>query len=122
MKAGDTFLLQLADEHLWVVISDPSLNPQRVLVVNFTTWRQYHDQACILDRGDHPFVRHRTCVNYPSARVATDADLEEVRAAGLLHLHDPLSDSLLQRIRAAVRASRMKLEHVQVLVDQGLIE
>jgi hypothetical protein len=44
MKAGDTFRIPALgtslDSHLWVVISDPSVDPQHVLIVNFTTRRK----------------------------------------------------------------------------------
>jgi len=64
VNAGDVFRLSgIADIHTWVVLSDPALNPQKVLIVNFTSWDRLEDQACVLDLGDHPFIRDRTCVN-----------------------------------------------------------
>jgi hypothetical protein len=123
VRAGDTFLVAVAaDEHLWMIISDPDVDPQRVLVVNFSSWKPYHDQACIVEPGDHPFVIRRSCVNYPEARV-TDADvLERLRAANQLFPRQPLSPELLARIRRSARASRLRLEHLQVLLDQGLVQ
>ncbi len=49
MNAGDTFRIPQPgtslDSHLWVVISDPVVDPDRVLIVNFTTRRKDSDPA-----------------------------------------------------------------------------
>jgi hypothetical protein len=123
VRAGDTFLVALvADEHLWMVISDPEIDPQRVLMVNFSSWKPYHDQACIVEPGEHPFVIRRSCVNYPEARLTTSEVLERLIAVNQLFPRQSLSAELLARIRRCARTSRLKLEHLQVLVDQSLIE
>jgi hypothetical protein len=66
MNAGDTLLIDAPgttlDSHLWIVISDPALDPQRVVLVNMTSHRADKDQACVLEMGDHPYVSHRTCI------------------------------------------------------------
>lgn len=124
MNAGDVFRLGgVADIHTWAVISDPALGAQRVLLVNFTSWDRLEDQACILDAGDHPFLTHRTCVNYPRARVAADADLEQLRAAGRLVMLTPLSAEVLRRVReGAMTSMRMKLEYAEILIEQKLVD
>jgi hypothetical protein len=42
------------DSHLWMIISDPKNDP--VLIVNFTSWEDWKDQACVLNVGDHPYI------------------------------------------------------------------
>ena len=41
MKAGDTFHIPQPgtslDSHLWVILSDPVLDDEHILIVNFTT-------------------------------------------------------------------------------------
>lgn len=73
MNGGDTFRIPQPgtslDSHLWIVISDPAVDDERILIVNFTTLRPDSDQACILVAGEHPFVQHQTCVNYGGAKV-----------------------------------------------------
>jgi len=123
VKAGDTFLVALvADEHFWMIISDPEIDPERVLMVNFSTWKPYHDQACVVEAGEHPFVRRRTCVNFPEARVTTDAALEHLTRAQQIFPQPPLSEVLLRRIREGARGSRIRLTCLQVLIDQELID
>ena len=124
MIAGDVFRLGgVADIHTWAVISDPALDPERVLLVNFTTFDRFVDQSCVLDVGDHPFITVRTCVNYPRAREARDADLEQLRAAGRLILLDPLRPEILKRIRdRAMDSVDMAIELADILIDQELVE
>lgn len=124
MKAGDTFqLVGVADQHLWIVISDPMAFAQIVLFVNVTSFDQFVDQTVILDAGDHPFIQHRSCVNYPRARVATDAQLEALKAGGRLQLREPVTAAVLTRIRLGACESRyIKMDHLQILKDQGLVE
>jgi hypothetical protein len=123
VNGGDAFkLVGVADRHLWIVISDPSIDPNRVLFVNLTTHDPHEDQTVILDVGDHPFIAHRTCVAYSRARTATDQQLEQLKAVGRLQSHDPVSPALLQRLRDGAAASdRIKTEHVEVLWEQGLV-
>jgi hypothetical protein len=127
MNAGDTFRIPQPgtslDSHLWVVISDPVVDAERVLIVNFTTRRKDSDPACILQAGEHPFVHHETCVNYAGAKVVSRAQIQILLQRGLLSSHTSLSVNLLKRIRDGAAASeRMSLEHADILVEQGLIE
>jgi len=47
VKAGDTFIIEQPgtslDSHLWMVISDPNVDPHEVVLLNFTTWRADKD-------------------------------------------------------------------------------
>jgi hypothetical protein len=73
MKAGDTLLIDdpgtTLDSHLWIVISDPDVDPEHVVIVNLTSYRADKDQACVLDKGDHPYLSHRTCVETGGPRL-----------------------------------------------------
>lgn len=59
MKAGDVFrIVNKADRHARVIVSDPVHFPDRVLFVGMTSWDPREDQSCILDVGDHSAVFH----------------------------------------------------------------
>ena len=124
MNAGDTFqLVGAADRHLWIIISDPAVDPRQVLFVNLTTYDPRKDQAVVLGVGDHPFIRHRTCVNYVGARVATDLQLEQLKIARRLATHTPVTAELLQRLRdGAAQSPWINARHQELLQNQGLIE
>jgi hypothetical protein len=127
VNAGDTLkaVQQVGasiDSHLWMVISDPAVDAEHVVIVNFTSWRQDKDQACIVEPSEHPFLHHRSCVNFAGAKTVRAADLNLLVQRGQLTPHVPLSPSLLDKIRESVPASRMPLDAANRLSDQGLIE
>jgi len=121
MNAGDTFLVPTLDDHLWIVISDPAIDPVNVVLVCLLSWQPHHDQACILEQGDHPFVKHSTCVQYPWARTVADAKLETLKRDGTLRLKDPLSASLLDRIRASAANGDIPTGCYDVLRQQRFV-
>jgi hypothetical protein len=127
MNAGDTFRIQQPgtslDSHLWVIISDPAADEENILIVNFTTSRADSDKACILQPGEHPFVKHETCVNYAGAKILSQANIEMFLNKGLMVAHASVSAALLKRIRdGAADSERMSLDHADILINQGLIE
>jgi hypothetical protein len=123
MEAGTTFLRSDADKHLWVVLSDPKADPENVLIVNLTSLDDRKEKVCILSRGDHPWIRHKTCVNFGDSVVTTLAKLLEAKDAGALKTQTPMRPEVLRRIRDGVLDSeRIPLDYAQLLIDQGLIE
>ena len=126
MNPGDTVIVALrdtsVDSHLWIVISDTVVAPDRVVIVNMTSWRSDKDQACVLEVGDHSYVTHRTCINYADAKIQTTANLETLIAKGMVQRHATCSEELLVRIRDGVNESRMKMHIVEELVAQGVID
>jgi hypothetical protein len=124
MNAGDVFrFVNIADIHVWMIISDPNRDPTKLLMVSFTTWQPHLDHACIIEAGEHPFVVHRTVVDYSRAKVVTNAQLESLRRAGRLQLLDPLTAALLARIRQSAMLSKtIAIEHADILEDQELVD
>lgn len=114
MNAGDVFRLGgVADIHTWAIISDPTLDSERVLLVNFTSFDRFVDHSCVLNVGDHPF----------RARAARDDDLEQLKAAGRLIMLDPLRPETLKLIRdKAMDSIDMEIELADILIDQELVE
>jgi hypothetical protein len=111
------------DDHLWMIISEVSGDSDQVFVVNFSSWSRRHDQSCIVNAGDHPFVHHRTIENYPEAELTSVGKLRRLLSVGALELRQPLSEALLNRIRAGAGVStRLPNEHRRLLVEQGLLE
>ena len=96
MVAGTTFLLSAGDIHLWIIISDPKLDPQNVLIVNLTSLGPRKEQSCVLKVGDHPWIRHDTCVNYGDSKVSTLDKLVAARDANALMMQSQLRPDVLQ--------------------------
>ena len=125
MKAGDTFLLEnrAVDGHLWVVISDPGLDGDRVLFVSMTCYDITKENACLINVGEHPFVQHKTCIAYDFARVATLEMLNNLEDQGHLRRNVPISAELLERIRQGVSLSRrIEYGYVELMIEQGLLD
>ncbi len=123
MNAGDTFLIgnKSVDEHLWVIVSDPALDDQRVVVMNFTSAHRSKESFCLIQAGEHPFVKHETCIAYIHARITSLAKLIHNRDVGAIVPQDPVSPALLARIRRGVPLSNLiPLKCSLVIAKQGL--
>jgi hypothetical protein len=125
VKAGDTFFLAggAADRHLRVVISDPSTDSGRVLFVSMTSYDVTKESVCVFELGDHPFVKHKSCIAYGSAKEAPLSSLLRLLEAGQLRLSEPVSVSDLERIRRGLSLSRdIKQKYLDLMLDQGLLD
>jgi hypothetical protein len=122
---GSTFVNREARDlppHLWIVISDDETS-QEVVIVNFTTLQAISaDKSCVVEPGEHPFVHHRTCVNYRDARVVPLVLLESGRKSGLLTPNSNVSQELLAKIRQGAANSRLTpMKVLAALESQGCI-
>jgi len=122
MKEGDTFIPAKLDSHLWIILSDPTRDPENVVIVNFTTHTIDEEQHCILRKSDHPFVKHKTAVRYRDAKKVSIEQLEVLVTKNLLKPQSPLSGALLKRVREGASKSEFLPEGCrQILDDQSLI-
>jgi len=125
MNAGDTFLfLDIPQKHLWIVISDPAANPtDPVVIVSLTTHRGNVDETCVLNVGDHPFIKHATSVFYAKAMSWPKGRLEGLARSGRVEIREPLDPEVLGRIRVGASESwRIPEGCRKILISQGLIE
>jgi hypothetical protein len=120
MEAGTTFLRADADAHLWIVLSSPSVDKENVLIVNLTSFGPRQEDACILDRGEHPFITHKTCVNYGDSQITTLEKLHAAKDGGAIRLRESLTPAVLKKVVHGVLVSeRMKLDHANILFMPG---
>ena len=123
LSAGDTFMTVSKDirDHLWFIVSDPTLDERNVLIVNLTSWKPEKDESCILERGEHPFITHKSIISYADARVASIANLSALYEVNQIYLKEPVSATILARIRQGLRISPHAIHgHKQILEDQSL--
>ncbi|MCH3917121.1 MAG: hypothetical protein LKE40_06620 [Spirochaetia bacterium] len=72
--------------HLRVVITDADEN-RDYLVVSITTWHEElpgQDDSCILSAGCHPFITHKSWVDYSRSRVMNYMEIFNGIQKGLL--------------------------------------
>ncbi len=123
-SAGDTFInkpVPHAPTHLWVVISDMNQSVDEIVIVNLTTYKDNGDNTCLLDKGDHPFVKHQTCISYRDARIVSLSKLNELENKEMITRQEALKDNILERVRAgAVGSLFTPLKILKILEDQNL--
>ena len=123
-EAGDTWQPREPNSHLWIVVTDPQNDPSHVVSVNLTTYKddgkRLIDDACVLERGDHPFIKHRSCVLYEKAIVHPVSQLEQAYKKNLITCHSPLSPAVLRRVREGFLKSEYAKPRHQRLVEPYL--
>lgn len=126
MEIGDALLLEdrSIDAHLWIVISDPAIDPEQVVIVNLTSHDDpSKDASCVLQTGDHPWITHATCVRYKDARIVRESQLDELVKKKSLIPQEPVSDEVLTKIFRGVELTElMSLKCRKILQSQGLIQ
>lgn len=123
---GDTFIIPDKRDgyvpHLWIVISDPSANPELVVLVSMTSFEEYKDCSCRIDAGEHPQAKHDSVIDYHSARMISAADLEAKSNDHKIRRREPVSEELLERILAGADTTQfIPNECHWILADQGLL-
>jgi hypothetical protein len=125
MDEGNTFLLpKSSDDHLWAIISDPSIDPDHVVVLRFLSFHdyEYEQKSCVIYDGEHPFFKHATFVDYASAVITTNKHLEELKKTSHLKQRSKdLGAALLAKIRQAIPSSQIPLDCEKALESQGLL-
>ena len=122
MKAGNTFIPAKFDHHLWIILSDPEADGENVVIVNFTTYTVDEEQNCIVLKGEHPFVKHKTAVRYRDAKRVSVSQLTALINCNQLRPHQTLSAALLKRVRDGASLSDFLPEGCRkILEDQGFI-
>ena len=90
--------------HLYIVLTDPDSAGNQV-IANITTREQWKDQSCVLDAGDHPFIRRESVVNYAEASVASEAKISEAVRRRLFEPDLPVSQEVLDKVQAGALVS-----------------
>ena len=114
---GATLLIPSGPEHdpdrmhLFVVLTNPfddrGDGVPRVLLVSLSTVHddKYHDPACVLEPGDHRFVKHKSFVVYRAARIEEANKLTEGVRKNLFQPHERVSEAVLLKIRRGLESS-----------------
>ena len=124
-QLGDTFLLANPgiNSHLFVIISDPAADPEHLVIASFTSWRADKDQSCVVEAGEHPFAKKRSCVYYGQDRLMTLGQYEACLASASITPHQPVTGELLDRVLdGAAISPHLPLGSREILAVQGLID
>ena len=119
LKIGDTFLLpetSSGTEHLYIVITEPDAYGKAVCV-NVTTAYSFSERTCVLQTGDHPFIKHESVVRYQYAKILdlklVDKGLNMAQSSFISKQHRSCSKELLERVQNGLLKSRMVPHNVR---------
>jgi hypothetical protein len=95
----------------------------RVLFVSMTSHDITKEKVCLIEAGEHPFVKHKTWIADDFARIAPLEAFIHLSDQGHLQMSHPVSPELLERIRQGVSLSRwIKSECIELMIRQGLLD
>jgi hypothetical protein len=106
-------------KHLFVLLTDPieapNFNGKQVLLANIASVpnRLPYDSTCILQPGEHRFIKHESYVYYAKARIeAANALLRGVKS-GQLIAHEIMGQAIVQRICDGLQQSPHTTPRIQ---------
>ncbi len=130
LSQGSTFVnnpYPRLPSHLWVIISDPSQDKDRIVIVNVTTWRDkaliLNDESCIIEKGEHSFIQQKSYVIYKEAIITSEDALQSGIDGGVLTPYEDCSTQLLGKILDGTMLSKhLSNEIIGILQEQELID
>ena len=108
IELGDTLLRLDYRNHLWIILSHPDSQGRRALA-NFTTHDPTDDRhrTCplIITLGEHPWVKHDSCIYFDGVRLDTEDQIIAASTRGRLHRHEKATPDLVRKIQLAALES-----------------
>jgi hypothetical protein len=112
-------------KHLFILLTDPAhildYEDKHSLLVGVTTIHAGipHDPACELHVGDHPFIRHRSCVFYAQARIEISQKLIDGVKRGVFSPRGMLVEDIFARVCHGLTLSRSTTPKVLAFYQAG---
>ena len=94
--------------HLHFVLCDCD-DSGKVLVAPVGTFKANSDKSCLLEVGDHAFIRHQSVILYSYFSLKKEGPLVADIKRGIVAKLEPATDALFQRILVGLRTSRFAL-------------
>ena len=112
ISVGDTFFADYPknDPHLLFVILDIcDREPNLFMCAMLSSWKDnspYCDSACIVEKGEHPFVKHKSYIAYRETLILTHDEMNWLVENGKFQKKEPASPGLIKRIIESAPKSR----------------
>lgn len=117
MNAGDTFLVPDAfGKHLNVVIA--VLPDGSVIHCHLTTQNRRSDNTCVIEAGEHEFVKRKTAVRYDAAQHCAGDALAALERC-IEKRYPPVNPDLLRRIRQGALDSPQTPDRIKELLRRA---
>jgi len=93
--------------HLFIQMTDPLGEDNKILLVNVSSinMETYHDETCILNAGDHPFITHPSYIRYDKARIEPVQKIEDAVQRSIFFPRGILSEAVFVRVVQGFRDS-----------------
>ena len=103
--AGECYLFEDGGGyHLHIFLTDYLGDPPQAIIVNITSWRKNSDETCIIQPGEHPFIRKKSVVLYGKASIIKESNVEYIKRQG--KQQETISNELLYRMHAGLCKSK----------------
>lgn len=110
-------------KHLFTIVIDPMVVPNMgsmpiVILIGFTSVRSQvpYDDSCVVQAGEHPFIKHESYLNYRHARIERAQHIEAMLAQGVFIQKEPCPEQLLEKvIQGALQSNRISREIKEII-------
>lgn len=132
LKAGDTFFMpdtggafDSGKAHLMICVLGPDEKGD-ALIVPLVTCRPYSDHTCVLNVGDHPFIKHKSCISFDRAKKVPATSIDS--SASNFKPGAPVTAAVLNKIRKGLLASKetapfvtayAKARHIELIIKRA---
>jgi hypothetical protein len=108
-ELGDTFRCSLSPRHIWIIISDPNVHDQIVLVNITTLTQNCVDDVCILQPADYPpYLTQTSTIAYSRFNIGHARGIEAlVRSNHFFQMPPIPANTLLAIIDGARRSNEL---------------
>jgi hypothetical protein len=72
-----------------------------------------YDETCVLEDGEHSFIKHKSYISYKHARVDRASVVKDHLNTEYFRTAEPASEELSGKILAGLRASRLVPRHIK---------
>ena len=96
-------------EHLHFVVTDPA--GEKVPIVGITS--SVLEVEFALNRGDHPFIRHQSYINYRKAQIISTDVIKRCLNEGLRRRQRDAREAIIQKISEGVLESSRSPERIK---------
>lgn len=122
----DTFLINSGINkycHLWIVVIDSVYNDKnKMLCVNITSYRddrkRDNDPACILNPGDHPFIKHKSFINYGGAYIFEKDKLQSIIDYNMIEKKQRIRNKIFKNIIDNFKNSEFTPQNIIELIEE----
>ena len=110
LKVSDTFFMSgtggvanPAGAHLMVCVG--MTLDGGALIVPIVSRHDYSDTSCLIEVGDHPFIKHPSCAAYDFVRKISLASINADIASGMIKTRESVSAEVLTRLQVGIVTS-----------------